>query len=188
MRVCLRIIVVCLVSLQANAAPVQTSSIQARINKLLRTVVPIKTTDEQVKKLVGEPIRTSPDFHELDDFNVLVSYTTGLPCEKEPTYGWNVPRGRVNTFTIIIKASFHQSDLKDLGIDLKEYEKAEGDGSLHAPETIYTSNEKGTRIYINGDQITSISLFTSKKNLDLKCRTKGTRTDSSRRTQPPPIW
>jgi hypothetical protein len=170
MRVWLLIIAGCLIGLQPCAAQGQDNNMQTQLNKLLRSVVPIETTAEDVKKLLGEPIRRSPDFHEFDGFNVLVSYTTGLPCDKEPTYGWNVPRGRVNTFAIIIKAAFHQKDLKTVGIDLSKYEKAEGDESVHVPGPIYTNNEEGIRIYTNGDQVTRIALFSAKKYLHLMCQ------------------
>lgn len=168
MRIWLWIIIGCLLYLQPHAAQGQINSTQTRINKLLRSVVPIETTAEDVKKLLGAPIRKSPDFHGFDDFNVLVSYTTGLPCEKEPE-GWNAPRDRVNTFTIIVKAAFHQKDLKNLGIDLHKYKKYAGDDSIHVPETIYINNEEGISIYINGDQVTSIALFPAKKYLNLMC-------------------
>lgn len=167
MRVWLWIIIGCLVGLQPYTAQAQNNNMQTQFNKLLRSIVPIETTAEDVKKLLGEPIRTSPDFHEFDEFNVLVSYTTGLPCEKEPE-GWDVPRDRVITFAIIVKAVFHQKDLKNFGIDLSKYEK-DVDESGHVPETVYTDDEKGIRIYINGDQVTSIALFPSKKYLHLIC-------------------
>ena len=82
MRVWLWIIVGCLIGLHPYAAQGQDNNMQTQINELLRSIVPIKTTAEDVKKLLGEPIRTSPDFHEFDDFNVLVSYTNGLPCSQ----------------------------------------------------------------------------------------------------------
>jgi hypothetical protein len=166
MRVCLWIIVGCLVGLQPCAAQDQSNDMQTRINKLLRSIVPIETTAEDVKKLLGEPISRSPGFYEFDDFNVLIGYTNGLPCEKE--YGWKVPRDRVITFTIIVKAAFHQKDLKNFGIGLNKYEK-DVDPSGHVPETIYTNNEEGISVYINGDQVTSIALFPAKKYLRLMC-------------------
>lgn len=169
MRVWSLIIVGFLLGLAPYTAQGQSNNTQTRIKKLLRRVVPIETTAEDVRKLLGDPVSRSPDLHESDEFNVLVSYTTGLPCEKEPTYGWNVPRGKVNTFTIIIKAAFHQRDLKNISIDLNKYEKAEGDGSIHVPGPIYTNNQEGIRIYINGDQVTSIALFAAEKYLHLMC-------------------
>jgi hypothetical protein len=168
MRVWLWIIVGCLIGMQPCAASGQSTDMQTRINKLLRSIVPIETTANDVKKLLGEPITKSPDFHEFDDFNVLIGYTTGLPCNKEPTYGWNVPRDRVITFTIIIKAALYSKDLKNFSIDLSKYEKAV-DESGHVPETVYTNNEEGISIYIIGDQITSIALFPAKKYLHLMC-------------------
>jgi hypothetical protein len=170
MRIWLSLIVCCLVGLQPCAGQGQCSGVKARLKKLVSGIKAIETTAGSVKKLLGEPIRTSPDFYKFDDFNVLVSYTTGLPCEKEQS-GWNVPRDRVNTFTIIITTAFHQKELKDFGIDLGKYEK-DVDESGHSPETIYTNREEGTRIYLNGDQVTSIALFPAKKYLNLLCPRK----------------
>lgn len=167
MRVWLWIIVCCLMGLHSCTAQGQSNDMQARINKLLKSIVPIETTAADVKKLLGEPISRSPGFHEFDDFNVLIGYTNGLPCEKE--YGWKVPRDRVITFTIIVKAAFHQKDLKSFGIDLAKYEK-DVDPSGHVPETIYTNSEEGISVYINGDQVTSIALFPAKKYLHLMCQ------------------
>lgn len=172
MQVCLRIIVGCLIVL-LYAAPGQSNNTQTRIKELLRSIVPIETTAENVKTLLGQPVSTSPDFHEFDEFNVLVSYTSGLACdhrckERGRACGWNVPRDRVNTFTIIVKGAFHQRDLKNFGIDLTRYEK-DVDPSGHVPETIYTNNEKGIRVYISGEQVTSFALFPAKKYLHLMC-------------------
>lgn len=139
---------------------------QTRINKLLRSIVPIETTAEDVKRLLGEPVSKSPDFHKSDDFNVLISYTSGLSCEKQPTYGWKVPRDRVISFTVIVKTAFHQKDLQNLGIDLSKYEKKEGG---HIPETSYDNREEGIGIILNGDQVMSIDLFPPKKYLHLMC-------------------
>lgn len=123
-----------------------------------------------MKKLLGEPRDKSPDFYKFDHFNVMVSYTTGLTCEKELSYGWNVPRGRVITFAMIITAAFHQKDLKNLGIDLSKYEKSEARGFPgEFPETVYENREEGITIIINGDQVTSIDLSPAKKYLHLMC-------------------
>ncbi len=179
----------CLIGLLPPAALGQSNDMQTRLNELLKRIIPIEATAEDVKKLLGEPISKSPDFHEFDDFNVLVSYTTGVPCDKEPTYGWNVPRGKVNTFAIIIKAAFHQKNLKDLGIDLKKYRREDGG---HIPESSYVNDEQGITIIINGDQVESIDLFPAKKYLHLMCskaaKTPAWPEDAIVNAQDRPVW
>jgi hypothetical protein len=167
MRIWNLVIISCLISLHPYAAQGQNNNPQPQLNKLLRSIIPTETTAEDVKKLLGEPISKSPDFYKFNDFNVLVSYTTGLSCKKE-SYGWNVPRDRVITFAVILKTAFPQKDLAVFDIDLGEYEKDE-DKSGHVPETIYSNPMAGIRIYIIGDQITRIALFPAKKYLHLLC-------------------
>jgi hypothetical protein len=170
MLVRLWIIASCLIGIYPYATQGQTINAQTKINNLLRSIVPIETKAEDVKKLLGEPRDRSPDFYQFDGFNVMVSYTSGLPCEKEPDYGWNVPGGRVNTFAMIVTSAFHQKDLKNFGIDLSIYEKSEGgDFPGEFPETAYTNRKEGITIMINGDQVTSIDLFPAKKYLHLMC-------------------
>jgi hypothetical protein len=167
MRVWKWMIIGCLISLHPFAAQGQNKNMQTQLNKLLRSIIPTETTAENVKNLLGEPVSKSPDFYKFNDFNVLVSYTTGLSCEKE-SYGWNIPRDRVITFVVILKAAFYQKDLTVFGIDLSKYEKDE-DKSGHVPETIYSNSREGIRIYIIGDQVTRIALFPMKKFLHLIC-------------------
>jgi hypothetical protein len=170
MRVWFWIIIGCLVGLHPNAARSQ-STVQNRIDKL-RQIIPIRSTAENVKKLLGEPIRKSPDFYKFDEFNVMVNYSSGLPCDpdcvkKDEYCGWNVPRGTVITFVISVKVDLHQKDLKSLSIDLSKYkqERASDFGS-----SIYYSNaEEGIGVIINGDQVDSISLFPAKKYFHLMC-------------------
>jgi hypothetical protein len=171
MRVWSWIIVTCFIGLYPYATQAQTRISQVDLSKLIR-IVPVESTAGDVKKLLGEPLDRSPDFYKLDDYNLLITYASGLPCE-HPCYekgrsdGWSVPRDAVITVAIFVKAPFHQKDLKNFGIDLSKYKKWEEPDHV---QTVYYSNaEEGIGININGDQVNDISLFPAAKYLQLMC-------------------
>lgn len=60
MRVRLRIIIGCLIGLQLCTVQGQSNNMQIRINELLRTIVPIETTAEDVQKVLGTPCEKPP--------------------------------------------------------------------------------------------------------------------------------
>ena len=168
MRVWSLIIASCLVTLYPQSA--QSQIVQEQISKL-KSIVPAESTAADVGRLFGEPLNRSPDFYKMKDYNLLISYASGLPCE-HPCYErgrdvWKVPRDTVITFVVIIKVDFHQRDLVKLfGIDLSKYKESPPD---HIGAISYSNDEDGIRIDLNGDQVSSIALYPAKKYLPLMC-------------------
>jgi hypothetical protein len=190
MRVWLWIIVGCFVGLYPYGTQGQISKRGAELRKLIG-IVPIESTSQDVRKLLGEPLDESPDFYKLHDHNVLITYSSGLPCE-HPCYekghsdAWNVARDTVVTVSVFVISPFHQKDLKNVGIDLREYEKTQN--ADHIKGTVYYSNpDKGIGVTINGDAVTGIRLFPAKKYFNLMCSpTKNRPTCQTRQTSGTP--
>ena len=172
MRSWLLIATFCVFSFFDTTVRGQTPQITAQIKKLL-TLHSIEAKANDVKKLLGEPLSRAPDFYQLQEINVLVSYQLSSSCnpncvEQTEYCGWNVPLDTLITLAIIVKRRLHQDDLQKLGIELSKYERdKEAD---HLQGTVYYSNsEQGLRVIVNGNQVESISLFPATKYHDLTC-------------------
>ncbi len=171
MRSYLWIAMIWLVCPWLSSADGQTRLTEEKIAKIL-ALHPIEAKSEDVEGLLGPPLSRSPSFYKLEQLNVLVTYNRRAQCNPncrngDNYCGWNVPHDTLLTLTVTVKASFHQKELKKLGINLNLYKKEIAE---HSPGVIsYTSDEHGSAVIINGNQIESITLFPAKKYHHLKC-------------------
>src|SRR5437667_3913280 len=139
-----------------------------------KSIVPIESTASDVRKQWGVPDSLSPDFYAFKDYNILISYSSGAPCESkciELGYasGWNVPRDTLITAAFMIKPN--SIYLKDLDIDLSKFKRERA--SDYGGGVYFSSEEKGIGITVEGDQIATISLFPAKKYFHLMCNGLG---------------
>jgi hypothetical protein len=158
LQVCFAVSIACLFSARAEC---QISKWNANL--------PIESTAEQVKKTWGEPLKTAPDQYRFRDFNIMVTYASGVNCEAKciewgRSSGWSVPRDTLITIVFAIKVPMR---LRDLGVDVSAFKREKA--SDYGDSVALTSDEKGMNVIVQDDEITSIALFPAKKYFHLMC-------------------
>jgi hypothetical protein len=126
-----------------------------------RGIVPLRSTREDVERLIGPPMAPGGITYDLKDERVNVSYSA-VPCAKGWPYGWNVPPGTVVSIEIFPKVSIKLSDL-----DLANYTKFTN--PLLPDEVHYNNTQEGRSIRTEGGSVVSFEYFPAARDRGLMC-------------------
>src|SRR5258705_7624001 len=91
--------------------PLVLSLAQAVSAQQWRKIVPLKSTQADVERLLGRAEQPYGVEYELKDGVLSIDYSTG-PCRKDRRGGWNVPEGVVIGFLFSPKLMQREADLK----------------------------------------------------------------------------
>lgn len=128
-----------------------------------RGIKPLQSSREDVERLLGPPTAECKCLYEGATVNVQVQYSAG-PCANGPLPGWNVPAGKVISFTVYLKDRPLMSDLK---LDWGKYQKRE-DPEL--PRIFYYSDrEKGITIAVDGNRVMEYQIGPALRDKTMLC-------------------
>lgn len=132
-------------------------AVSVSTGKEWRGIVPLHSTCEDVKRILGVSACESP--YDIDDGRVFITFSK-KPCAD----GWNVPLGTVLSIT------FHPKTkplLTELGIDLGKYQKEET--PYPSNYVFYSNKEEGITITVTPDQrVDSINYYGTAKDSHLR--------------------
>jgi hypothetical protein len=139
-----------------------------------RGITPLRSTRQDVERLIGRPITTGGSAYQTSSEHVYVQYSDG-PCEKGWPYGWNVVPNTVVTISVSPKKTL---PLASLNLDETKYEKSRD--SHISSKIYYTNREEG--IAIEADEfwgnVISVNYIPTAAQIYLQCP------DASRRLPP----
>lgn len=141
-----------------------------------RSLVPLRSTRQDVERLIGHPTTRGGSAYQTASESVYVQYSDG-PCEKGWPFGWNVARDTVLMITVSSKENMQ---LADLNLDETKYQKWR---ETHLPNQIhYTNHEEGIDIQAdeNRAMVISITFMPRAADSHLKCPDASRRLPSGR--------
>jgi hypothetical protein len=110
-------------------------------------IVPLKSTREDVEKILGPPITRSYQKHSgsysTESGRVFVLFSTG-PCSTKPNRGWDVPELTVISVSVTPQP---EPDFDESQLDLKVFEKRPDPEILSL--VAYTNSRDGVSISVN---------------------------------------
>lgn len=135
-------------------------------------IEPLKSTREDVEKILGKPEPTSTARHAAGyktfEGSVFVLYSTGL-CDVDPRHGWNVPE------LTVIRISFYPDDpsshkFSSLRIDSSKFDRSPDPGAIHS--VFYTNKVDGIVLTVDtiDNSISSFGYFPKSKYDHLRCK------------------
>jgi hypothetical protein len=128
-----------------------------------RGIIPMKSTCEDVKRILGVTTCNPPDeIYDLGDEKVRIEFTK-YPCHRAYTKFWDVP---VGTVIIIERYLKKPITIAELGVDVSKYEIATTD---MIDMNIYSSEEEGMSFYALKDQVREIFYMPTKEDSHLQC-------------------
>jgi hypothetical protein len=128
-----------------------------------RKIVPLKSTQADVERLLGRAEQGYGVVYELKDGVLSIEYSTG-PCRKDRRGGWNVSEGVVISFSFSPKHKQRETDLK---LNRKKYRRVidTHTGGI----TYYINDEDGIKYEIQQGQVDGIEYYPPKKYDHLYC-------------------
>jgi hypothetical protein len=129
-------------------------------------ITPIKSTQEEVEKIIGKPESKDSPFYRTKNERIMVLYSTGN-CNIKPSNGWNIEKGKVIRISVIPTVKPKFSDYK---FDKSKY--------YHYVDphisfvTTYTNKEDGVGFSVNTDsgEIEGFYYFPKSKDDYLICK------------------
>lgn len=134
-----------------------------------RGIVPLHSTQEDVERLIGPPVKPGGITYDLKDERVNVTYSA-VPCAQGWPYGWNVQSGTVTNITVFFKQDVRLADLR---FDLSKFTKFINPNirsDIH-----YTNNDEGFSITTadlddqRGEKVISYEFFSAATDRHMMC-------------------
>lgn len=128
-----------------------------------RGIVPLHSTREDVKRLLGPSAQPGERFYEFENEVAVIQYSSGS-CGKYLPSGWNVPPDTVISIGVTPKSRLQ---LTDLNVDLRRYKKSV---DPKIAEIFYHNDEEdGVTLQVSHDQVTRIFYEPAAKDKHLRC-------------------
>lgn len=139
-----------------------------------RGITPLKSTREDVEKILGKPEASSVGKHaagyRIAEGSVSIVYSTGL-CSVNSLHGWDV--AELTVISIYYKPDYsHSQKLANLRLDPKKFEKRADPGSINLVDYTNAVYGLGYTIDSTDDSVWSISYFPESKYRNLLCAKK----------------
>lgn len=128
-----------------------------------RGIVPLHSTREDVKRLLGRSAQPGERFYEFENEVAVIQYSSG-PCGKYLPSGWNVPPDTVISIGVTPKSRLQ---LTDLNVDLRRYKKSVDPKIVQI--FYYNDEEDGVTLQVSHDQVTRIFYEPAAKDKHLRC-------------------
>jgi hypothetical protein len=100
-----------------------------------RGIVPLHSTHEDVKRLLGTSADSCECLYNLENETIFIEYSAST-CEKGVPGGWNVPPGTVISISVTPKVKLPVADLR---LDEKRYKK---EADRHVIGNVYYRDEE----------------------------------------------
>jgi len=117
-----------------------------------RGIVPLRSTREEVARILGPPAPGLRDQYELERESVFIIYSDGK-CGAPGNAGWDVPPGTVVEIRVTPKTRLK---LSQLGVDKDKYRKEE---NRLSGGTFYTDFERGVGYSVSGEDEVVNTIF-----------------------------
>ena len=151
-------------TIQTTALIILTALLSAAATsaKALRGIVPLHSTIEDVKRLLGPPQKEDLPHAVLYKFSdeIAVVFFQPFPCD-DCGFGWNVPVGTVTGIGVIPKAKYQ----KDKFVSGDTFKKHKTDSIF----SYYTNEEDGLSVEEYGDTVTLLAYEPGKKEASAQC-------------------
>ena len=128
-----------------------------------RGIVPLHSTREDVKRLLGPSPEPGERFYEFENEVASIQYSSGL-CEENIFGGWNVPRDTVIRINVSPKSRLLFSALN---LDLSRYKKSVD--PKFAGIVYYNDEEEGFAYQVGHDEVDGIFYEPAAKDKHLGC-------------------
>jgi len=125
-----------------------------------RGIVPLHSTREDVKRLLGPSAQPGERFYEFDDEVAVIQYASGS-CVPG---GWNVPLNTVLSIAVTPKSRLQ---LTDLGADFGRYKKSVD--PKFGEISYYNDEEDGVTLQVSNEQVTRIFYEPAVVDKHLRC-------------------
>ena len=131
-----------------------------------RGIVPLHSTREDVKRLLGPSPEPGEGFYEFENEVAVIQYSNG-PCKKGLPGGWNVPRDTVISVDVMPRPALL---LAELNIDIKQFKKSV---DPKVPSIFYyTDEEDGVTFQVREDRVDAIFYKAAERDKHLRCPSK----------------
>ncbi|MDQ3804375.1 MAG: hypothetical protein M3416_11155 [Acidobacteriota bacterium] len=131
--------------------------------KQWRGVTPLRSTREDVERLLGRPLKPGSPLYETEKESVYIIYSI-VPCEEGVEGAWNVPPDTVIRIEVTPKKALH---VRDLDLEESKYVKVE---QPHVGGAItYVDEEQGVVIKTRYEEVLAVHYGPTAKDKHLAC-------------------
>lgn len=148
-----------------------SSAVFCQSNNVWNGITPLKSTREDVEKILGKPeplsVAKYAAGYKTKEGKVFVLYSTGM-CDVNSAHGWNIPE--LTVISISFDPDYPNPYIfSDLKIDRSKFERHPDPGSLHLVS--YANEVDGIVLTVDtsDDTVRNFGYFPESKYNCLKC-------------------